>query len=274
ATDCDVLTAGVARRIREFQERGGIVVGDENLARAIRTDIRIARIARTKKGDADQSAILANAAKLRAALDARYIRPTDCTNPEIVTRLRTAGDSDYVFVVNDRREFGTYVGQHGVVMENGLPSTGDISLRRAGGHVYDLVAGREVSASVHGDRLHWSVNLAPCDGRVFLITPQPIAAVVLTAPEVASRGGKLDVSVTIADAAGKPVPAVAPVWIEITDPAGRVAEFSGHYGARDGRLDLHLEPAANDAPGVWEVRVTELASGRTARHFFRLMPKP
>ena len=60
--------------------------------------------------------------------------------------LRMTGQSDYVFVVNDHREAGSYVGQHGMVMENGLPSEGEVSLLRGSGHVYDLVNGREVPA--------------------------------------------------------------------------------------------------------------------------------
>jgi hypothetical protein len=268
--DCDVLTAGVVRRIREFQRGGGIVIGDENLAPAIKPDIRIAKIIRTKKGDVDKAAILAAAAKLRASLDARYTRTAESSNPEIVTRIRSAGTADFVFVVNDRREFGTYVGQHGVVMENGLPSAGELTLRRTGGHVYDLVASREVPATARGEKLQWPVNLGPCDGRVFLVTPQPIAAVTLAVPDTAERGGKLEVTLTVNDDKGHAIAAVVPVFVQISDPAGRVAEFSGYHAAKDGRLDLHLEPASNDAPGVWQIRARELASGREATAFVRI----
>lgn len=118
--------------------------------------------------------ILAHAAKLRSALDARYQRFAECSNPEIVTRVRASGTSDYVFVVNDHREFGTYVGQHGLVMENGLPSDGHLSVRRNAGHVYDLLDSRKVSTTLRRDALSWPVQLGPCDGGIFLVTPQPI----------------------------------------------------------------------------------------------------
>jgi hypothetical protein len=268
--DCDVLTSSVASRIQAFQKRGGLVVGDENLAPAIHPDIRIAKIIRTKKGDADHAAILANAAKLRAALDAKYSRPVDSSNPEIVTRVRTAGPSDYVFVVNDHREAGTYVGQHGLVMENGLPSTGTITLKREGGHVYDLVAGRRVvSVSVDG-KTSWPVNLGPCDGAVFLVAPEAIAAVKLKAPHSVPQGAKVDVEVTVADASNRAVQAVLPVSVEISDSAGGRAEFSGHHAANDGRLGLHLDLAPNDATGVWQIRVKELVSEQEATAFFRV----
>jgi hypothetical protein len=268
--DCDVLTASVTRRIREFQQRSGIVIGDGNLAPAIKPYIRIGRIVRTKKGDVDKAAILANATALRTSLDAHYTRPAESTNPEIVTRLRTAGAADYVFVVNDHREFGTYVGQHCIVMENGLPSAGDIILNRPTGSVYDLVASQEVAATVRDGKLTWPVNLAPCDGRVFLITPQRIAAVKLAAPDTVARGGRLEVNITIADETGRAIAAVVPLHVRVTDPAGRLAEFSGHYGAKDGRLYLHLDVAQNDTPGVWQIQARELASGREAGAFVRV----
>jgi hypothetical protein len=44
--------------------------------------------------------------------------------------------------VNDRREYGDYVGHHKLVMEDGLPTDAVLTLRPPG-HVYDLVAGRK-----------------------------------------------------------------------------------------------------------------------------------
>jgi hypothetical protein len=268
--DCDVLTSGVVKRIREFQQRGGIIIGDENVAPAITPDIRIRKFTRQKKADADKAVLLANAAKLRAALDARYARPVDSTNPEIITRLRHGSGSDYVFVVNDRREAGSYVGQHGLVMENGLPGEGEVVLVRQAGHVYDLTAGREVPAAARDGMLRWQVKLAPCDGSVFMITPRPIAGVKLTAPDSAMTGVAIPVSITITDDAGKPVAGVVPVRLEISDPAGRIAERSGWYGAAGGGIEVRLDPAPNDAPGVWQIRARELASGREAVRYFRV----
>ena len=271
--DCDVLTASVAGRIREFQRNGGIVIGDENLAPAIRADMVLPKYARQKKGDVDHAKLLANAARLRAALDARYVRTTDNSEPEIVTRLRRAGEGDYVFVVNDRREFGTYVGQHGLVMENGVPAAGTVSLRRAAGHVYDLAAGRAIPATEKEGRLVWPVQLAGGDGGVFLVVPRPLQAVKIQAPETVPTGSSVDVEIAIADDRDRPVPAVIPLQVEISDPAGRRAEFSGYYGAKDGQLRLRLDIASNDRPGVWQIRARELASGRTATHYLRVTEK-
>lgn len=270
--DCDVLTASVAARIGEFQKRGGVIIGDPNLAPAIKPDVLLPHFVRTRKTAEDKAAILANAATLRQTLDARYQRHAECSNPEIVTRVRTTGDSDYVFVVNDHREFGTYVGQHGLVMEHGLPSDGQIRIRRSAGHVYDLLVGREVPTGNHGDTITWPVQLGPCDGGVFLVTPLPIEQLEITASEFVQRGESLEVAITVADAQDRPVAAVIPLQVEITDPNGRVAEFSGHHGAVRGSLNLKLDIAANDTPGVWKIHIRELASGKSATRFVRITP--
>ena len=120
--DCDVLTRSVVGRILSFQAGGGLVIGDGEICPAIKPDFTIERFKRTKKADEDRAKLLATAASLRKWLDPRYQRKIDSTNPDVVTRRRSFGSTDYIFAVNDAREFGAYVGEFERVMENGLPS--------------------------------------------------------------------------------------------------------------------------------------------------------
>jgi hypothetical protein len=268
--DCDVLTASVAAKVQAFQKRGGLVVGDERLCPAIKADITIQSYARTRRAKEDRSALLAQAAELRQALDSRYSRYCDSASPEVVTRCRAYGTTDYLFAVNDQREFGDYVGQHGLVMENGLPSATTLSLGRKRGFVYDLVNGREVETSSRRGRLQIPREFGPCEGCVLMVTEAAIAGVKMeTAPE-AKRGGSLACSVAVVDAKGCPIMAVVPVRVQVCDPAGAASEWSGYYGAKDGRLDLKLDIAANDRVGLWQISAKELASGREAVAYFRV----
>jgi hypothetical protein len=84
------------------------------------------------------------------------------------------------------------------------------------------------------------------------------------------RGGTSRLTVTVFDDTGAPLNAVVPMEVTIHDPDGRTAEFSGYYGAAGGTLNLDLNHAPNDTAGVWTVKARELATGRTALHFFRL----
>jgi hypothetical protein len=268
--DCDVLTAGVVARVKAFQAKGGVVVGDERLCPAVRADVTVTSVARTRKADADRAALLAKAAELRQALDGRYRRYCDSSCPDVVPRCRAYGAADYLFAVNDRREFGTYVGQYGLVMEDGLPSEAELSLGRKGGYVYDLVAGREMLADYRKGSLWVRRSFGPCEGCVLMVTEEAIDGVRVEVPAAAGRGGSVACRVSVCDRKGRPLDAVVPVRLEVLDPAGAEAESSGHYGAASGVLDVTLDVAANDRPGLWQIRARELASGREAVAYVRV----
>ncbi|MBI3191789.1 MAG: hypothetical protein HYZ36_03910 [Pedosphaera parvula] len=188
----------------------------------------------------------------------------------MITRLRQFGGSDYVFAVNDLREFGDYVGQYGLVMENGLPSKAALALRRKSGHVYDLLARREIAVAASAGQLRIPVDMGPCEGRVFMVTDQAITGVGVKAAATAKLGGSVSCDVVVAGADGRPMDAVVPLKLDILDPSGRAAEFSGYYGAVGGRVTVKLDLARNDSPGLWQIRATELASGLTASHYLRV----
>jgi hypothetical protein len=118
-----------------------------------------------------------------------------------------------------------------------------------------------------GQELRFEVSLGPGDGRVFMITGRPIAGVQIQAPARAQLGQSLRLKVAVVDPQGVPLKAVVPVEVEVQDPQGQPAEFSGYYGAKDGRLAVDLTLARNDRPGRWTVRVRELASGQRREHF-------
>jgi len=268
--DCDVLTQSVVAAIKAFQARGGLVVADAEVCPAIQPDHVIKRFARTKTAAQESRArLLAAAGRLRDWLVDRYDWPLQSENPEVVTRRRRFGTTDYVFAVNDRREYGGYVGAYGMVMENGLPSKTRVQLQREAGHVYDLKRRRLVGGDFSEGRLGVALQLGPCEGRVLMVTERPIRNVEVRAPKTAAPGAAVDVHIAITDGAA-PVDAVVPVRLEILDPEGVPAEFSGHYGAVAGRLKARLDLAPNDRPGVWEIRATELASGLSSSAYLRL----
>ncbi len=269
--DCDVLTEPVAARILAFQQSGGIIVGDDRLCPAIKPDILMETYARTKQAETDKEALLLRAQALREQLSGRYAGYLDSTEADVLPYLRRYQSSDYVFAINDRREFGSYVGHHGLVMENGLPAEAEITVNRAGGFVYDLVEHQALTVQDEGNTVCISASLEPGGGRLWLITEVPITTVNIAAPETCGKNAEMEITVTVADADGRPVNAVVPLEIDIRDPDGRPAERSGYYGARDGTISIALMPAPNDTSGVWTIKARELASGRIARAYFRML---
>ncbi|NQT17019.1 MAG: hypothetical protein HQ582_29955, partial [Planctomycetes bacterium] len=269
--DCDVLPRSVSA-VQAFQKAGGIIVGDENLCPAVKPDVLLPTHVRPKEADQAREMNVAAAAKLRAELDAAYRRHAESSTPDVITRVRTYGSTDYLFAVNDRREFGDYVGHHGLVMENGLPTDAELSIRRPGAHVYDLLAHREVATRSGEGLITISERLGPCEGRVFMITDQAVDQVRISAPEAAAPGDRAAIEVTVLGDDGRAIDAVVPMKIDLVDPSGKAAEFSGYYGAGDGVVKLTATIAPNDVPGLWRIHAQELASGRTADAYMRVSP--
>jgi len=273
--DCDVLTAKMVERINAFQAAGGIVIGDDRTCPAIEPDITIPSSKRSGRADDDKQRLLGAAIELRKELDACYARKVDSTNPEVVPYLRRYRDTDYVFVVNDRREYGRYVGHHGIVMENGLPAESKVSVVRPTGFVYDLVNHQPVVTESSTEGICFDSRLGPCDGAVYMIANRAINSVQIDAPDKVERGNRASLVVRIVDAESRPIDAVVPVEITIRDAEGQVAEFSGCYGAADGQARIALDIASNDPFGIWRIQARELASGRTAIGYFRVLgPEP
>jgi len=270
--DCDVLTEPVVAAVRAFQEAGGLVVGDDALCPAIAPDLLVPRYRRQNQAAEDRDKLLALAAELRESLAAQgYDWPLSSDNPDVYTRRRVVGSSDYLFAINDRREAGRYVGGHGRVLEHGLPSETVLRLRRARpAHVYDLVSRREAAAGWEDGVLSVPLELGPCEGRLLLVSERPVEALSLEAPEQARSGGAVDLVVRVADASGETLDAVVPVELRILDPEGVPAEGSGHYGAAGGELRLTLDLAPNELAGLWEIRASEGATGRVARAWMRV----
>ncbi|MBN1346686.1 MAG: LamG domain-containing protein [Phycisphaerae bacterium] len=270
--DCDVITQAMAERIKAFQQKGGLVVADERLASAIKPDILMRSYERIGKAGQDKAALVERALAFRKQLDARYMRQVDTSDPDVIPYRRRYKGVDYLFLVNDRREFGQYVGQHGLVMENGLPTSTTVAIRRKAGYVYDLVDGGLLATVPKEDKIEVNVTLGPCDGAMWMVTPSPIAAVRVTAPQEVRQGGKVLCRVEVIDERGVPLEAVVPVEVCVRDSEGRAVEFSGYYGAAGGGLDIPLTIAPNDAPGMWQIEAVERASGQRATHYFRVAP--
>lgn len=270
--NCSVLSRSVYERIRDFQRQGGIIVADQHLASALSPDILIRQPKADAAPDRYKATLQALAGQLREELEPVYDWSADSTDPDVVVRRRRHEQTEYLFAINDKRTFGDYVGHHGLVMEKGLPHEATLSVRLPDAVVYDLLDGRAVQTAANADGVRWKASFGPGEGRVYMISPRPLANLRL---DVASRNPTdraVQVRVRVEDHAGRALPAVVPVKMDVVDPSGAMAEFSGHHAAVDGVAELLLDLAANDLPGAWIVRARELASGKTAEIRFEYKP--
>ena len=209
-----MLTKKTFDALVAFQNKGGLIVGDVNLVPGILPDIPVVGFKRTwKDGAADNRALHEGAARLKADLAPFYRPPADSDNEHIVTFVRTYRKADYVFAINDKREFGDYVGQWKMVMERGVPNEGRVTVRRTAGAVYDLVRHESVPFSVlPNGETEIPVRYDTNDGKVLLLVDKPLGGLKFRAKPVdggarvgvISRDRDVMIPIKVVSATGKP----------------------------------------------------------------------
>ena len=295
APNCRFLTPEMIAKFEAFRKRGGILVGDGELLKALKADITVptVRFAAPPKedqvagvGESDPGgnpvisqarqatrqaklAMVANAEKLRAALKGRYVAKSDSSTGEIVVYNRRWRNVDYLVAVNDNRTFGDYVGQWGRMMEKGLPTEGSVTLRdekNAVGAVYELSRGGQVPFVREGDRVRVPVKFDTCDGRLFAFLPKPIASVDA---EVRANGDSIGVRLSVRDADGQPAHALLPVEVRVYDASGAELDGAGYLAAEEGVAEVTVLRNFDDAPGAYRVVCRDRASGLTVEKSIR-----
>lgn len=271
-SECEVLSKSIFDKIVAFQKRGGIIIADQNLVPDIIPDILIP-ITDVPKNDGKKfkAANLAVADEIRKKLSAKYRPYAESENKEVVLHVRQYGDDEYIFAVNDTREFGDYVGQYGIVMENGVPAETSICIKRTDVAVIDILAGKEVASVTDGNYTRFSASLGAGAGKIYMITKNKAASIKLNAPKTAEKGKKIVFEVTVNGQNGAPLPSLIPLEVSVTDPAFRSAEPSGYYCAVNGRASITLDIAENDRTGTWEFLVKDIATGLTHKLCFSVI---
>ncbi|KKR04412.1 MAG: hypothetical protein UT30_C0008G0034 [Candidatus Uhrbacteria bacterium GW2011_GWF2_39_13] len=271
--NCSVLPVSVFEKIREFQRKGGIIVADQNLAPALKSDILLRKFTRNGPPDKSKTELQNMASKLRDELKEVYTPSLDSSDSDVIVYRRAYKDTDYIFAINDKRTYGDYVGHHRKVMEKGLPNTAELFLKRKNVCVYDLTENREILTKSTENGIKWNADLAPGGGRLYMVSSRPLEKIIIDVAPRKEDEQKVRISAKVTDKKLQPLDAVVPMEIKIIDPKGKEAEFSGYYGAKDGIQEINLDLAKNDGPGTWIIKAKELATGKTAEAAFKFIKK-
>jgi hypothetical protein len=267
---CDVLPQSVYEKITAWQKRGGFIIGDANTCPAIKPDYVVAPYsdeqlkAMTARPDRalDKGLVLKFAGELQNVLKGKYASFAQSDDLEIIPYVRSEGGVDYLFAINDHRKFGDYVGQYGMIKEQGVAQAGStLRVARPAKFAYDLVSGGAVPIQTQKNAASLKLDFEPAGGRLIALTDQQIGSLQIGASQA---GSTLALNFQLQDSAQKPMRGVWPLQIEITDPAGRVAEWSGFYGADNGAVKINYEVAPNDINGAWQISARDLAGGKSA----------
>ena len=296
APQCLFLTPKVVARIKAFQAKGGTLVADAQLLKALKADVEVPVVSfapppesdhteevnemeAAREGDAKtrlgtlraKATMVAQAEELRRRLAPRYAPEADSSSPEIIVYSRRWNDTRYLFAINDHRTFGDYVGPWGLTMEKGLPFEGEVSLTDDGAvkAVYELSRGGEATFTREAGRIKVPVKYATNDGRLLVFLPARIASVSVASPKSVYAGDAVRVTFSVRDVSGRPVDALLPAEIRLYDAAGRELDGAGWVCLQGGVCTVEIATNLNDAAGDYRLVCTDRASGLKAERLIR-----
>jgi len=304
---CDVLPKSVYEKILDFRKRGGTVIADQYLGPQIpgviqfdfdftyRDKVNANAIAKNttyaqwddhlEPGSAelhtvegvtaldDQKIMESYAAALKQRLAGKVAWEVDCDQPTVLFNMLERGRAKYLFVINDKRTYDERLGKYKAVLGKVVPQTVTVSLKRRAYprlYAYDMLARKQLEVGVAGGAHQFTVDLSDLGGTIVALYPEPLAAVVVSAPAKMKAGAPSAIEVAFHGQSGALLPGLQPVQVSIADPRGDLNEFSGYYCAKDGSLRIGFFPAVNDRLGQWKVTAIDLTSGMTAERGFEL----
>ena len=259
---CEALSENVLNKLLELQKQGVILIGDEFLLSALMPDYRVTSVQRTSDPVKSKAELQKLGREIADVLKGHYDSPVDASDPDIVLRRRGNDSADYLFIVNDKRTFGDYLGPWKLVMEKGLPVSGTVTVGHPVKAMYDLVRHTPLDFKNTEKGITFPVELAPGDGKMLLLLDQRIASLDLQVPDQSpARKESFTLTCSALDETGSEIRAILPMEVRIADADDIVLPGSGFYAAENGRLVINEILAPNMSPGKVTVTVKDLASG-------------
>ena len=165
--------------------------------------------------------------------------------------------------MNDKRTFGNYVGQWGLVQEKGLPNSGVITVNHNAVAAYDLVKHQEMPLTLKNGTSSFNAKLDAGDGMLVLMLDRKIDKIVLNMPEKLQCGRDFAIKIKILDTCNTPIQAILPLEVTVTTDSGMQIPPSGFYAAVNGELIIKDVVPTNLKTGKINITVRCLASGKT-----------
>ena len=239
---CDVLTESVYKKIVDFQLKGGIVIADEFAVPGILPNIRFQTLTRTRDVLQNKQNLVALGASIRKQLGKHYIPKSQTTSPDLISHLR----DNYLFVINDKRTFGNYIGQWKRFAEKALPNKGKVIINQKVGAIYDLVKQSAVPFKVVNNKTIIDVAFNGAGGKLFLLLKESLKPFILTVKE---DGEIIAVSKT---------KSIIPVQLIVYDATGKVTDDTHYSFANNGVFRYKINIPKNAPKGKWSITLKSL----------------
>ncbi|HOS43541.1 MAG TPA: beta-galactosidase trimerization domain-containing protein [Armatimonadota bacterium] len=249
-TGVRVLPDHVHRALEQYIERGGTVLVEQDL---LFYDWEPPRV--------QLRGALEMAPETMAQVLRDQITPAvSSSNPDVIARRLVCGDTEYFVFVNNYADrywglpfrYDDPAGNYrDIALVRDAAAQTRLAFARRGFYLFDLTTGEEMGRT----DAPLTLTLPPSWGKAVIALPGPVRAAVEGDTHIA-RGEAAAFTITMRDAAGRPVSGAFTVQVTFTSPSGRPSGCSGYVGLEDGTGHLRLPVGINDEPGPWRLTVT------------------
>ncbi len=259
------LTPEMRAGLEQFVKGGGVLIVDP-YTRAALDLARVAPFHTTPDGSGDTEFLKRTAAqdqpfeKMRQELVkavAEFVTP-ELTGqaPDMVYGLHEGGEATYLVLANTHHE------RDAAGVRQLAPFTGDVAANIAADSARVRLG--ETTLCEGEAAANWRETLPAGDFAIHAFLKRPIDAVRVTSASTATRGQPFGFKVDLDAKTAKPLPAVAPLEIEVLDDKGqRLTRFWRATDAAGTYADSLL-PGLTDNSQAMTIRVTELLTGKRA----------
>ena len=267
----EVVTTDILTKLNELRSNGVIIIGDEFTTPALMVDYRLKSITRDNSNPLKTKKELQElGSKLAKLLDKYAPRNVIASNQDLIVRQRGNNKADYVFVINDKRTFGNYIGQWKLVPEKGLANKGTITVNHNSSVAYNLVTHQEIPLKKQSNQCSFNVDIPPGDGMCVLLLDKKIEKIKLTTPQKIAKNRAFTIKVDIQDKDNNSILAILPVKVTLLSNNNIELPGSGYYAAINGKLTINEILPTNLNINKIKVIVKCLASSKTASSFITI----
>jgi hypothetical protein len=305
---CDTLSKSVYEEILRFQRRGGVVIADQYLRAQIPNIIKCdfdftyrskisadaiasgktyarwddhVKIESTEFKDVngitaaeDQRLMEKYAQQLKHIFENVYTPEIECSSPTALLNTLEKDGILYLFIINDKRTYGSRLGEYKAMLEKTIPQTVRIRInnwKHAELNVYDMLNKKLLAYSKESDgSCSFDVNLPAPGGKIIALRPDKVKNISIVSPTNINKGECQTISVLLKNDKGSLIRGIQPVYIKIIDPNGTVSHSSDFFACENGILQLDFRAALNDITGKWEINAHDLMTDLTVCREFIL----
>jgi len=240
------VTRTIFEQLQAFARAGGTIIADEKC--------KVTGLPEMKVFTQEQSPEIENLIKQKAGY------PFNVQTREILWNLLEYEGARYLVLVNDKREYGPYLGRWQKVKEKGIAQEVTVAGWEIGKKIFDLTGSQEVQRKTDGS---FTFQIGPAEGRILVaVGGMPDTLSLSFTPGKVSRGEKIEMRVKLTGRESS-VEGGIPVHLLITEPSGKKHDRSTTLLLVHGQAVFSLVVPVNAETGIWKVQAKERLTGKT-----------